>query len=246
MNELNSLRRELRALGSPAKALSAARFFKNGPGQYGEGDVFLGVTVPQQRSLVVKHRELSLADIQALLASRFHEERLVACLLLAGRAKRAAKAQDPAALKTLASFYWKHRAGINNWDLVDSSAEHVLGSYYIKRSRVPLFKMARSARLWDRRYAVLATFHFIRQGDFKDSLHLTELLMEDKHDLIHKACGWMLREVGKREPEVLRTFLNKNAVRMPRTMLRYSLEKLAPRERQNYMKKSSPRRFGAK
>jgi 3-methyladenine DNA glycosylase AlkD len=240
MSSLNEVRRQLHAAGSPTRAASSARFFKTGPGQYGAGDVFIGVSVPQQRAIARSAKDLPLPDIAALLASKVHEERLLACILLAGRGQRAAKSGDDAETKKLAAFYWKHRAGINNWDLVDSSAEHVLGPYYFKRSRAPLFKMARSKRLWDRRYAVLTTFHFIRQGDFKDTLRLAELLMEDMHDLIHKACGWMLREVGKREPELLRAFLDENAARMPRTMLRYALEKLAPRERQHYMKKPSP------
>jgi 3-methyladenine DNA glycosylase AlkD len=232
---LAQIRRALRAAGSPAKAKSSARFFKTGPGQYGKGDTFIGITVPELRDIVAPARELPLKDIAALLASKTHEERLVACLLLAERGKQAAKAQDGAELKKLADFYWKHRAGINNWDLVDSSAEFVLGPYYLRRSRAPLFKMARSKRLWDRRYAVLATFHFIRHGDFKDTLRLAELLMEDEHDLIHKACGWMLREVGKREVSVLRKFLTSHAMRMPRTMLRYSIERLPPAERHKFM-----------
>ncbi len=232
---LAQIRRALRAAGSPAKAQSSARFFKTGPGHYGEGDSFLGVTVPEQRAIVATAKELPLKDIAALLASKIHEERLVACLLLAGRGKRADKAQDGAELKRLAAFYWQHRAGINNWDLVDSSAEFVLGPYYFRRSRAPLFKRARSKRLWDRRSAVLATFHFIRQGDFKDTLRLAELLLEDEHDLIHKACGWMLREVGKRDVSVLRGFLMRHATRMPRTMLRYAIERLPPAERRKFM-----------
>jgi 3-methyladenine DNA glycosylase AlkD len=238
MSRLSEVRQQLRARSSPAKAASSARFFKTGEGQYGEGDIFIGVTVPEQRAIAASAKDLPLADITKLLASQVHEERLLACILLAGRGQRAAKAGDEAETKRLANFYWKRRLGINNWDLVDSSAEHVLGPYYFKRSRAPLFKMARSKRLWERRIAVLTTFHFIRQGDFKDTLRLAELLMEDMHDLIHKACGWMLREVGKREPESLRAFLDENAARMPRTMLRYALEKLAPRERQHYMKKT--------
>ena len=233
--ELGRLRKALRAKASPAKAASSARFFKTGKGHYGEGDVFIGVTVPEQRAIVATAKDLPFKDIATLLASKVHEERLMGCLLLAGRGQRAAKAQDVAELKKLADFYWEHRAGINNWDLVDSSAEFVLGPYYLKRSRAPLFKMARSARIWDRRYAVLATFHFIRQGDFKDTLRLAELLMEDEHDLIHKACGWMLREVGKREVSVLRTFLQSHAARMPRTMLRYSIERLPVAERHKFM-----------
>lgn len=235
MSSLAQVRQALRQAGSPAKAKSSARFFKTGPGQYGEGDRFLGVTVPEQRAIVAAAKDLPLKDIAALLASKIHEERLCGCLLLAGRGQRAAKTQDDAELKRLAEFYWQHRAGINNWDLVDSSAEHVLGPYYFKRSRAPLFKMARSKRLWDRRYAVLATFHFIRQGDFQDTLRLAELLMEDRHDLIHKACGWMLREVGKRDVSVLRKFLQSHAARMPRTMLRYSIERLPPAERRKFM-----------
>ena len=237
---LAALQRRLRALGSREKAAGLSRFFKTGPGHYGEGDRFLGLTVPQLRSVAKDLKDLPLPEVAGLLASPWHEERLLGAILLALRGQRADKAGDKAELGRLARFYWRHRRGINNWDLVDASAEHVLGPYYLGRDPAPLFKMARSKRVWDRRYAVLTTFHFIRQGEFRTTLRLAEQLMEDTHDLIHKACGWMLREVGKREPKVLRAFLDENAASMPRTMLRYALEKLAPRERQHYMKMTSP------
>jgi 3-methyladenine DNA glycosylase AlkD len=236
--DLGALQRQVRALANPDKVAVLRRFFKTGPGQYGEGDRFLGLTLPQLRGLARDVEDLDLPSVAGLLASPWHEERLLGAILLAGRGRRADEAGDKAELERLARFYWRHRAGINNWDLVDASAEHVLGPYYFGRDPAPLFKMARSKRVWDRRKAVLTTFHFIRRGEFRTTLRLAEQLMEDTHDLIHKACGWMLREVGKREPKVLRAFLDANAASMPRTMLRYALEKLAPRERRYYMKKS--------
>ncbi len=228
----------LRKQADPKAAAFAARFFKTGPGQYGYGDKFLGLTVPKIRQLAKSVQALPLSGIATLLASPWHEERLLGVILLAERGKAASKLGDTTQTKRLADFYWRQRKGINNWDLVDVSAEHVLGPRYFKRSTAPLLKMARSPRLWDRRYAVLATFYSIRRQIFAPTLTLCAKLLDDPQDLMHKACGWMLREVGKRDLSVLRGFLKRHAKRMPRTMLRYAIEKMGPAERAKWMDKT--------
>jgi 3-methyladenine DNA glycosylase AlkD len=232
-----SLREALRKLGSPAKAASALRFFKAGPGQYGEGDKFLGVTVPEQRKLVREFRGLPLAECLALLKSPWHEERLTALLLLGDQFTRAKK--DPALRDKIAQAYLKHLKWVNNWDLVDSSAPVILGAWLKDRDRSLLYKLVRSKRLWERRVAMVATQHFINAGESADALKLAALLLDDKEDLMHKASGWMLRELGKRvSREDLRAFLTQHAARMPRTMLRYAIEHLPEAERKRWMAQS--------
>jgi 3-methyladenine DNA glycosylase AlkD len=235
----DALRAELAALADPARAAGAARFFKTGPGQYGEGDVFAGVTVPDVRRVVRAHRELPLADVDALLHDRIHEHRLAAVLLLADRYTRAASRHDAAEGTAVARLYLDRTAYINNWDLVDASAEHVVGPHW--RSRGPAgrserLRLGRSKSLWERRIAVLSTFHDIKAGDSGPALEVCALLLGDREDLIHKATGWMLREVGKRvDPADLLRFLDAHAALMPRTMLRYATERLDPQVRAHYL-----------
>lgn len=230
---LADLRREVRRQASPAKARVLRRFFKTGPGEYGEGDVFLGLMVPASRALARRYRDLPLAAVRRLLRSRIHEERLIALLLLVDRFRRG----DPAEQARIYDLYLRHTAHVNNWDLVDLSAEHIVGPHLAPRPRDPLDRLAGSRSVWERRIAVLATFHFIRRGEFADTLRIARRLLGDEHDLIHKAVGWMLREVGKRDRGVAARFLGRHARRMPRTMLRYAIERLPARERRALMER---------
>lgn len=228
---LAALRADLRRRADPRRATILAGFFKTGPGQYGEGDRFLGITVPQLRALVREYRELPLADIDRLLHSAFHEERLLALLLWVERCRRG----DHAERARIYAKYLKSTRYINNWDLVDLSAEHIVGRHLVDRNRRPLYRLARSRKLWERRIAMLASFHYIKRGDFGDALAIARLLLADAHDLIHKAVGWMLREIGKRDRERLEGFLRRHYRRMPRTMLRYAIERLPPARRRQYL-----------
>ncbi|TXH90158.1 MAG: DNA alkylation repair protein [Rhodoferax sp.] len=223
----------LESLRDPDKAAFFQRFFKCGPGQYGEGDQFLGLSVPQVRSVLAQYRTLPVPDCVALLQSPYNEARLLALLILGAQyqRKRASEAEQQA----IFDAYLAQRSRVNNWNLVDASAPAIVGGHLLQRDRALLYELVNSKSLWDRRIAVLATFAFIRAGDFADTLRLCELLLADREDLMHKACGWMLREVGKRDETVLRAFLDAHAVKMPRTMLRYALEKLAAPVRTAYM-----------
>ena len=228
---LAQLQRDLKSLGSPKKAKFVAGYFKTGKGEYGEGDIFLGLTVPAQRLLAKRYTHLPLADIIKLLQSKIHEQRLVALLLLTHQYE-----QGNNKLKTkIFQLYLKNTKHINNWDLVDGSASYIVGDYLLNRPRQVLYKLARSNSLWERRIAIIATFAFIRQGQYTDTLKLAKLLLRDSHDLIHKATGWALREVGKKDRPSLIRFLNANASTMPRTALRYSLEHLPEKQRRYYM-----------
>jgi 3-methyladenine DNA glycosylase AlkD len=230
---LAKIRRRLRELASPSDAAHLQRFFKTGAGEYGAGDRFLGVRVPGLRRLAREFHGLSLPETERLLRSKFHEERLLALLILVGAYRRA----DEAGRGKIYRLYLQNAAFVNNWDLVDSSAPYIVGPHLIGRSRKILHKMVRSKNLWERRIAVLATFHFIRAKDFADLLLLAEVLLGDAHDLIHKAVGWMLRETGNRDTVVLRGFLERHSHRMPRTMLRYAIEKLPERERKAWLRR---------
>jgi 3-methyladenine DNA glycosylase AlkD len=223
--------RALAALGTPEKAKTSAWFFKTGAGQYGHGDVFLGVTVPEQRKLAKDHAALPLAELETLLASKVHEHRLTALLILVRQFEHG----DAAAQARIARFYLANRKAVNNWDLVDGSAPYILGRFLLGGDRAILYRFARSRDLWERRIAIIATFAFIRAGDFADTLAIAKLLLSDTHDLIHKAVGWMLREVGNRAPEAERRFLAEHAAAMPRTMLRYAIEKFPERERKAFL-----------
>lgn len=222
----------MRALGSARDARILQGFFKTGPGEYGEGDVFLGVRVPAIRGLVKDLADLPPGEALRLLASPFHEARLLG-LLCWVRLYRAGP--EPLRAEVYAA-YLANTGRINNWDLVDLSAPEIVGAHLLNRSRRPLYRLARSRKLWERRIAIVATHRFIRAGSFDDTLRIAELLLRDDHDLIHKASGWMLREAGKRNESVLRGFLDRHHRVMPRTMLRYSIERLPPADRRRYMR----------
>lgn len=229
---LQALRSRLQAIALPADAKIAQRFFKTAPGEYGAGDRFIGIRVPVLRTLAKEFRQLPLPEVTALLHSLIHEERLLALLIMVDGYQRGDKTSR-AAIYTL---YLENLDQINNWDLVDTSAPHIVGRHLMERSRKVLFRLVKSNNLWHRRVAMLATFHFIRQEDFADALRLAELLRADEHDLMHKAVGWMLREIGNRDIVVLRKVLDQHAAFMPRTMLRYAIEKLPESERRQYLR----------
>ena len=214
-------------LKNPAKGAFLQRFFKTGKGEYGFGDIFLGVTVPQQRVVASKFADLPLEDIKQMLGSKIHEFRLSGLLILVARYRNAEQREK----KKIVQLYLNNRKLINNWDLVDSSAPYILGDYFLNRDKASLYKLAESKRIWDRRMAVLATYCFIRNGNFIDTFEIAKILLDDPHDLIHKAVGWMLREVGNRNAKEEEEFLRTHASRMPRTMLRYAMEKFPERKR---------------
>lgn len=232
MIEPRALQKRIRGLANPADARFLQRFFKTGPGEYGEGDRFLGIRVPATRQLIREYRGPALPAARLLLKSRYHEERLLALLLLVRAYARAAPAEQGAIYR----FYLANTRHINNWDMVDCSAPQIVGLHLMERDRRVLNRLARSRNVWERRIAVLATQSFIRSGEYGPTLDLAERLLHDRHDLMHKAVGWMLREVGNRDRSVLERFLDRYAGKMPRTMLRYAIEKLPPRLRQRYMK----------
>lgn len=226
-----TISKELRALASPVTAANLQRFFKTGPGQYGEGDVFLGIKVPPLRALSKRHADADLDTVAALLDSPYHEERMFALLLLMQFYQRAQEKDRAAAY----DLYLAHTHRINNWDLVDVSAPRIVGRHLQERPRKILHKLARSSSLWERRIAVIATFWFIRLNDFEDSLSIAASLLHDEHDLMHKAVGWMLREVGKRDLAAEEDFLQKHYRDMPRTMLRYAIERFPEAKRKSYL-----------
>ncbi len=233
MSNLAGLRRELRTLVTPERAKAANWFFKTGEGQYGAGDQFIGVKVPDQRALAKKYKDLPLADTEALLTSPIHEERLVSLFILVGQYQKG----DEATRQNIYDFYMAHTKNVNNWDLVDSSAAFIVGPWLEHRDRSVLAKLATSPNIWERRIAMLSTFYYIRGGDSAEAFKIAELLLHDKEDLIHKAVGWMLREVGKRcGRDVLVSFLKLHYKTMPRTTLRYAIEHFDTDSRQRYLK----------
>ncbi len=223
---------ELVKLSEPRRAEIHQRFFKTGKGEYGEGDLFLGIRVPHIRKLVRKYRGLSLTEAEKLMQSPWHEERLFSLLILTDSFQRGGDELR----KSIYNLYMASTKRINNWDLVDLSAPHIPGTWLYDRDRKPLFEFARSGDLWKKRIAIISTQHFIRKNDYTDTLAISEELLGDDHDLIHKAVGWMLREVGKRNLEAEEVFLRKHYSEMPRTMLRYAIEKFPEEKRQNYLK----------
>lgn len=223
----------LNAHENPGDAAFLQRFFKTGKGQYGEGDIFIGLRVPLVRKIATQFRDLPLTEIERLLESPIHEHRLCAVIIMTEQAKRADQGQR----KALYDLYMRRTDRLNNWDIIDVSCREVAGGYLLDKSRQPLYRLARSHDMWERRIAIVSTWQFIREGDLADTFAIAELLLNDTHDLIHKAVGWMLREAGKRDEDQLKAFLNEHAAHMPRTMLRYSLERLHPEERQYYMRK---------
>lgn len=227
--------RALKAAGDPARAKHSLRFFRTGAGEYGEGDRFLGITVPTVRSLVKATGDLSLRHIEQLLESEWHEARLFALLVLVRQFQR--RTATDKERRAIYDLYLRRSDRINNWDLVDCSAEHIVGGWLRSRSRAPLKRLVRSELLWDRRIAIVATFHFIKRGDAKDILALAPRVFNDGEDLMHKATGWMLREAGKRVGRrTLTDFLDVHAPRMPRIMLRYALERLPATDRKRYLR----------
>lgn len=228
-----SVQLALKKLSTPAKAKSSAWFFKTEKGQYGHGDVFLGVTVPEQHKVARQFQYLPLKNILQLLKSPIHEHRLTALFILDHAYKKA----DPKTKGQIVKAYLTNRKYVNSWDLVDSSAPQILGNWLLKHPRSILYTLACSKNLWDKRIAIVATQAFIHNGEFHDTLKISELLLDDTHDLIHKATGWMLREVGNKDKNTLVRFLKMNSKRMPRTMLRYAIEKFPQTERQQYLQK---------
>ena len=228
-NLVESIRRDLRRAADPEKVPVLQRFFKTGLGQYGEGDVFLGVSVPESRKIAKNYSHLAdFPAIKELLDSRIHEERLVALLLLVLKYK--------SEKQHVARFYCNNLHRVNNWDLVDLTAPNILGAHLAKSDRSFLYRLARSRNVWERRLAIVSTLHFIRNNDFDDTFRIAKMLLGDKHDLIHKAAGWMLREVGKRDPAAEEAFLRNNFRQMPRTMLRYSIERFPERKRKFFLR----------
>lgn len=229
---LEELRKELRRHTNKEHAAVAQRFFKTGAGEYGEGDLFLGVRVPAIRRLVKTCPETQASDLKPLLQSPFHEERMLVLLILV---RNYAKG-DGRAKRDIFDIYWNNRKFVNNWDLVDASAQHIVGAFLEKKSKKPLYQLARSKVLWDRRIAMMATFRYIRRHSFSETLKIAEMLIHDHEDLIHKAVGWMLREVGKRDLAEEEFFLKSHYKTMPRTMLRYAIEAFPESKRQAYLK----------
>jgi 3-methyladenine DNA glycosylase AlkD len=228
---LQSLRRSLKAVADPQRAIHNLRFFKTGVGEYGAGDRFLGLTVPAVRALARQYRDLPLRDVDSLLRSPWHEERLLALMLWVDRYRRGDEKQR----QRIHHQYLRSTRYINNWDLVDASAGDIVGAFLADKDKRVLFRLARSTNLWERRIAVIATFPFIRDGRFTETLKIAALLLHDQHDLIHKAVGWMLREVGKRDRPRLEGFLIRHQASMPRTMLRYAIEHLPAQQRRRYL-----------
>lgn len=225
------LKKELRGLGDAGIAKHSSRFFKTGEGEYGAGDHFLGIRVPVIRKAVARHRDARLTSVLSLLRSKYHEERLFAVLSLVDRYKRA----DDGLKRSIFEHYLQNLRYINNWDLVDSSAHLIIGPQLQESSRELLYALARSDDLWERRISIMSTYHFIRRNDFDDTLAIAEQLLHDGEDLIHKAVGWMLREVGNRDRKIEEHFLRTHYHNMPRTMLRYAIEKFPERKRKAYL-----------
>lgn len=240
MKGLLELRKELKKLANPQKAKILRRFFKTGKGEYGEGDVFLGITVPQSRKIAIKFRNLGFSEITQLLKSKIHEERLIALLILVNNFNTG----DEKIQEKIYNFYLKNTKHINNWDLVDLSADKIMGGYLFSLGRGPvatpsiLINLAKSKNIWERRIAMISTYYFIKNNKLKKTLKIAEILLSDKHDLIQKAVGWMLREVGKRDLETEIGFLSKHYKKMPRTMLRYAIEKFPEKLRKAYLSKN--------
>lgn len=223
---------EIKNKSNEERAQTSKRFFKTGKGEYGEGDEFLGLSVPDCRDIARKFISIELKDVKMHLESKNHEERLVAFLILVEQFKKA----DSNGKEKIYAFYMKNKGFANNWDLVDLTADKIVGEWLIDKDKKILFDLASSDNLWDKRIAIVATFAFIKKGRFDEILKISEMLLKDKHDLIHKACGWMLREVGKRDIVVIERFLKKHYKNMPRTMLRYAIERFDEKKRKSYLK----------
>ena len=231
---LKNLKKELKEKSNEEKANVYQRFFKTGKGEYGEGDIFLGLTVPEQRKIAGKYSYLKLDDLKDLLQSKIHEERLIALLILVDKYKKEKNGKE------FFDFYIENLQFVNNWDLVDLSADKIIGNFlrtfrYGSNYLPLLTNMAKSENLWARRISIISTFDFIKNNEFNPTIKISEILLNDSHDLIHKAVGWMLREIGKRDLDVLEDFLKKHHKEMPRTMLRYAIEKFPEEKRKKYL-----------
>ncbi|MBW1897026.1 MAG: DNA alkylation repair protein [Deltaproteobacteria bacterium] len=229
---VGQIRKNLRKIGDKERAETSQRFFKTGPGEYAEGDLFLGIRVPELRKLAKVYEHITLTETTELLQSAIHEERLLALFIIIRRYAKGTEVEQ----KKIYGFYLKNIRFVNNWDLVDTSAEHIVGAFLKDKPRELLYKLAKSKRLWERRIAIISTFHYIKRDEFSETLKISGMLLADEEDLIHKAVGWMLREVGKRDLETEETFLRKHYRIMPRTMLRYAIEKFPESKRQRYLK----------
>jgi 3-methyladenine DNA glycosylase AlkD len=233
MDDWNDVKKDLAKLVDKNKAVFLPRFFKTGPGEYGEGDKFIGVVVPAQRLVAKKYGELPLPDIEKLLHDEIHECRLTALLILIIKYQKS----DSNTKKQIYNFYLINTKYINNWDLVDLSAPNIVGNYLLDQKRDILSKLAGSKNLWERRISIISTYAFIKNNQFDETIKIAGILLKDKHDLIQKAAGWMLREVGKRNQNIEEQFLQKYYRVMPRTMLRYAIEKFSPEKRKFYLNK---------
>ena len=229
MLTLSGLKKELKKTANPKKAKILQRFFKTGSGEYGEGDVFWGVAVPEIRKTTKKYRGLKLEEAAKLLSSEIHEERLTALIIMVNKFQLGEEKEK------IYNIYLKNRKYVNNWDLVDLSADKIVGAYLFDKPKAILFDLIKSKRIWDKRISVMATFYFIKKNKFETTLKISEKLLNDEHDLIHKAVGWMLREVGKRNLKTEEKFLKKHCREMPRTMLRYAIEKFPEKKRKQYL-----------
>jgi len=229
---VRKIRRKLQQLGSKDKAKVLQKFFKTGPGEYGEGDVFIGVRVPDLRRLVKEYQDITIKEVVQLLSSMIHEERFFALLILVSKYSKG----DETVKKRIYELYLQNTQFINSWDLVDGSAQHIVGAYLMDKGKKPLYLLAKSKNLWERRIAILSTFHFIKHDNYAETLKISKILLSDEQDLIHKAVGWMVREIGKRHMLTEEIFLKKHYKRMPRTMLRYAIEKFPESKRQKYLR----------
>lgn len=230
-NRISKLRSKIKILADKEVTETMQWFFKTGKGDYGEGDIFVGLKVPLQRKLAREFKDLSLAEIGELLNSSIHEERLISLIILIDKYQKT----DEKGKKLIFNFYLKQRKGINNWDLVDISAPKILGRYLLEKDKGILFKFAVSKNLWERRIAIISTQEFIKNNNFKTTLQIASMLIKDEHDLIHKAVGWMLREIGKKDIALEEKFLRVHYKEMPRTMLRYAIEKFPETKRKKYL-----------
>jgi 3-methyladenine DNA glycosylase AlkD len=229
---VQDIQKRLKKLGNKRHAAISQRFFKTGPGEYGEGDVFIGIRVPILRKLVKEYLDLALKDVKTLLRSKYHEERLLSLFIMIDQFSKG----DNVTRTIIYDMYLENTGFVNNWDLVDSSAEHIVGAYLMDRSKAVLYRLAQSEDLWERRISIMSTFHFVKRHEFSETLKISKMLLFDRQDLIHKATGWMLREIGKRHLQSEESFLKVHYKNMPRTMLRYAIEKFPEHKRQRYLK----------
>jgi 3-methyladenine DNA glycosylase AlkD len=229
---VKEIHRRLQELGNKGRAIELQRFFKTGPGEYGEGDVFLGIRVPELRKLAKTYPHITIKEAGQILNSSIHEQRLLALFILVRKYLRGNEIQR----KAIYDLYLKNTRFVNNWDLVDGSAGHIVGAFLMGKDKKPLYRLSKSKNLWERRISIMATFHFIKQDQFSETFTIAKTLLADEEDLIHKAVGWMLREVGKRHMPAEEKFLKEHYRKMPRTMLRYAIERFPETKRQMYLK----------